>query len=121
MKVICLDPEHEYIDLTNNLGGCFVDLMSGEYIINVLEPKTWDENGSPEGHGCTIYVPLFLQIKPAHLFLKGLFGTYKNFTDSQIDTIEIMLGKLYEKWNIRDDTDFSKADTGRLPHPFRSL
>lgn len=48
MKVICLDPEHEYIDLTNNLGGCFVDLMSGEYIINVLEPKTWDENGSPE-------------------------------------------------------------------------
>lgn len=39
MKVICLDPEHEYIDLTNNLGGCFVDLMSGEYIINVLEWK----------------------------------------------------------------------------------
>ena len=48
MKVICLDPEHEYVDLTGNLGGCFVDLMSGEYIINVLEPKTWDENGSPE-------------------------------------------------------------------------
>ena len=40
MKVICLDPEHEYIDLTNNLGGCFVDLMSGEYIINVLGMKT---------------------------------------------------------------------------------
>lgn len=39
MKVICLDPEHEYVDLTGNLGGCFVDLMSGEYIINVLEPK----------------------------------------------------------------------------------
>ena len=43
MNVICLDPEMEFEDLTNNLGGCFIDLMSGEYIINVLEPKTWDE------------------------------------------------------------------------------
>ena len=49
MNVICLDPEMEYEDLTNNLGGCFIDLMSGEYIINVLEPKTWDENGEPRG------------------------------------------------------------------------
>jgi type IV secretory pathway VirB4 component len=47
MNVCALDPEMEYEDLTNNLGGCFIDLMSGEYIINVLEPKTWDENGSP--------------------------------------------------------------------------
>jgi hypothetical protein len=47
MKVICLDPEMEFEDLTNNLGGCFIDLMTGEYIINVLEPKTWDETGDP--------------------------------------------------------------------------
>ena len=38
----------DYIDLTNNMGGTFIDLMSGEYMINVLEPKTWDENGTPE-------------------------------------------------------------------------
>lgn len=31
MNVICLDPEMEYEDLTNNLGGCFIDLMSGEH------------------------------------------------------------------------------------------
>lgn len=37
-NIICLDPEMEYVDLTKNLGGCFIDLMSGEYIINVLEP-----------------------------------------------------------------------------------
>ena len=43
-NVICLDPEHEYVDLTNNLGGCFIDLMSGEYIINPLEPKIWNDN-----------------------------------------------------------------------------
>lgn len=42
-NVICLDPEHEYVELCKNLGGCFIDLMSGEFIINPLEPKTWDE------------------------------------------------------------------------------
>lgn len=29
MNVICLDPEMEYEDLTNNLQGCFIDLMGG--------------------------------------------------------------------------------------------
>lgn len=48
MHICALDPEMEYEDLTNNLGGCFIDLMSGEFIINPLEPKTWDEAGSPE-------------------------------------------------------------------------
>ena len=42
MQVLALDPEMEYEELTVNLGGCFIDLMSGEYIFNVLEPKTWD-------------------------------------------------------------------------------
>ena len=115
MKVICLDPEHEYIDLTNNLGGCFVDLMSGEYIINVLEPKTWDENGSPEDTDAPYTFRCSSRLSQHISFLKDFFGTYKNFTDSQIDTIEIMLGKLYEKWNIRDDTDFSKLTPTDYP------
>lgn len=29
MHVLALDPEMEYEDLTNNLGGCFIDLMKG--------------------------------------------------------------------------------------------
>ena len=41
-SAICLDPEHELIDLCANLGGCFVDLMDGRYRINPLEPKAWD-------------------------------------------------------------------------------
>lgn len=49
MHVICLDTEMEYEELTNNLGGCFIDLMSGEYIINVLEPKAWNEQTVPDG------------------------------------------------------------------------
>lgn len=44
MHICALDPEMEYEDLTNNLGGCFIDLMSGDYIINPLEPKSQDNH-----------------------------------------------------------------------------
>ena len=42
-SIICLDPEAEYEDLTNNLGGTYLDLMSGEYMINPLEPKSFGD------------------------------------------------------------------------------
>ena len=41
MSLITLDPEHEYEEVTYNLGGVFIDMMAGRYIINVLEPKQW--------------------------------------------------------------------------------
>mgnify|MGYP006990223084 CR=1 FL=1 len=43
-----MDPEHEMGELCNNLGGCFVDLMSGRYRINPLEPKLWDVDGEDD-------------------------------------------------------------------------
>ena len=42
--IICLDPESEYEELTEELGGCYIDFMSGEYTINPLEPKAWSDN-----------------------------------------------------------------------------
>ena len=50
-----------------------MDLMSGEYIINVLEPKTWDENGSPEDTEAPYAFRCSSKIKPAYLLLKRLF------------------------------------------------
>lgn len=41
--IIALDAEEEYKDLTEALGGCYIDFMSGEYIINPLEPKVWND------------------------------------------------------------------------------
>ncbi|MBS6919749.1 DUF87 domain-containing protein, partial [Ruminococcus bicirculans (ex Wegman et al. 2014)] len=43
-SVLVLDPEHEYEDLCSNLGGTYIDMMSGEFMINPLEPKAWSEN-----------------------------------------------------------------------------
>ena len=37
-----------------------------------------------------------------------MFRSYKDFTTAQIDTIEIMLTKLYAEWGITEETDFSQ-------------
>ena len=106
MHICALDPEMEYEDLTNNLGGCFIDLMSGEFIINPLEPKTWDEAGSPEDLDAPQTFRIRSRLSQHTSFLKDFFRSYKDFSDREIDVIEIMLQKLYTRWGITDEIDF---------------
>lgn len=110
MSLITLDPEHEYEELTNNLHGVFIDMMSGEYIINVLEPKQWsddyeiaeeDDDNMPVAFKKTTILAQHIS------FLKDFFRTYKDFTDEQIDTLEIMISKLYAYHHITEETDLS--------------
>ena len=117
MNIICLDPEHEYEDMANNLGGCFVDLMSGEYLINPLEPKSWSDSDDDTEVDASTPEAFKRKTKLSqHIsFLRDFFASYKDFTDSQIDTIEIMLEKLYRKWNISDSTDFSRLKATDYP------
>ena len=115
MHILALDPEMEYEELTNNLGGCFIDLMSGEYIINVLEPKTWDENGDPRDAEAPQAFRQTSKLSQHISFLKDFFRTYKDFDDRQIDTIEIMLGKLYEQWGITDHSNFDRLKSTDYP------
>ena len=106
MHICALDPEMEYEDLTNNLGGCFIDLMSGEFIINPLEPKTWDEAGSPEDLDAPQTFRIRSRLSQHISFLKDFFRSYKDFSDREIDVSEIMLQKLYTRWGITDESDF---------------
>ena len=94
MDIVCLDPELEYKDLAVNMDGCYIDLMEGEYIINVLEPKRWEEDSG--------------SVLPRHIsFLRDFFRAYKDFTSAEIDVLEIFLEKLYENKGITEHTDFS--------------
>jgi len=115
MRIICLDPEMEFEDLTNNLGGCFIDLMTGEYIINVLEPKTWDEAGDPKDAEAPQAFRQTSKLSQHISFLKDFFRAYKDFDDRQIDTIEIMLGKLYDRWSISDSSNFNRLKPNDYP------
>lgn len=115
MHICALDPEMEYEDLTNNLGGCFIDLMSGYYIINPLEPKTWDDAGSPEDLDAPQTFRIRSRLSQHISFLKDFFRSYKDFTDREIDVIEIMLQKLYVRWGLTDQSDFDRLDSGDYP------
>lgn len=115
LKVIALDPEMEYEDLTNNMGGCFIDLMSGEFIINVLEPKSWGDTSESNDADTPITFRKTTKISQHISFLKDFFRAYKDFSDSQVDVVEIMLGKLYEQWDIHDRTDFDQLQPTDYP------
>lgn len=113
-SVLCLDPEHEYIELAEHLG-CFIDMMSGQYRINVLEPKCWDEGGSPGDEDAPQAFRQSTKLSQHISFLKDFFRCYKDFSDQHIDAIEIMLGKLYEKFGISDQTDFKTMTAEDYP------
>jgi len=106
-SVISLDAEHELEELCGNLGGCFIDLMAGEKRINVLEVRCWDEGDTSEIDESVPEAFRKSTLLARHIsFLKDFFRAYKEFSDPQLDTIEIMLSKLYQKWGITEETDF---------------
>lgn len=133
-RVLCLDPESEYEEICESLGGCYIDFLSGEYTINPLEPKAWNDGQAepaPNSRNADSYasnadarvedgyVPeAFRRVTrlSQHIaFLKDFFRSYKDFSDAQIDTIEILLSKLYARFGITDSTDYSTKSPSDFP------
>lgn len=114
-SAICLDTEHELVDLCSNLGGCFIDLMSGQYRINPLEPKLWDDGSEGDDLDAPAAFRQKTRLSQHISFLKDFFRAYKEFSDRHIDTIELMLGRLYAKWGMDDDTDFQPLSPRDYP------
>ena len=113
-SIICLDPEHEYEELCNNLGGTYIDMMSGEYMINPLEPKSWSD-GERGGEDMPETFRQVSKLSQHISYLKDFFRSYKDFTDAEIDTIEIMLMKLYGRFGITDTTDLDTLKAEDYP------
>jgi len=88
--------------------------MSGQYLINPLEPKLWDTEGQDDPEAPAAFR------QATHLsqhisFLKDFFRAYKDFSDRHIDTIELMLERLYKKWGLNNHTDFQSMRPGDFP------
>lgn len=84
-------------------------------MINPLEPKSWDDGGSPQDKDAPIAFRQATKLSQHISFLKDFFRCYKDFDDRHIDAIEIMLGKLYSNWNISDNTDFASLKPKDYP------
>ena len=115
-SVVSLDAEHELEELCGKLGGCFIDLMAGEKRINVLEVRCWNEDTDMETDESAPEAFRKSTLLARHIsFLKDFFRAYKDFSDPQLGTIEIMLSELYRKWGISEETDFRQLKPGDYP------
>ena len=115
-RVIVLDADDEYKDLcVNALGGCYIDFMAGDYKINPLEPKVWAD-GLEEVDADTPEAFRKVTRLSQHIaFLKDFFRCYKDFADEHLDTIEILLVKLYARFGITDTTNYAELKPTDYP------
>lgn len=114
-SIICLDPEAEYEEICSALGGCYIDFLSGEYTINPLEPKAWSDGTDTADSDAPAAFRKVTRLSQHIAFLKDFFRSYKDFSDTQIDTIEILLSNLYARFGITDSTDYSKMEPTDYP------
>lgn len=114
-RIISLDPEAEYEELTKALGGCYIDFMSGEYIINPLEPKSFGEADKEYDQFTPEAFRRVTRLSQHIAYLKDFFRAYKEFNDEQLDTLEIILTKLYKNFGITDYTDYDKLSKTDYP------
>ena len=115
-KFYILDPDDEYKDLTIALGGCYIDMMAGRYFINVLEPRLWTlEPVTDEKEDVPAAFRKGTRLSQHIAYLRDFFRCYKDFPTEQLDTLEILLEKLYAKFGITDDTDYSKLTSEDYP------
>ncbi|MFR5583977.1 MAG: hypothetical protein ACLTLQ_09315, partial [[Clostridium] scindens] len=88
-------------------GRLLSDFMDGRHRINLLEPRRWDDGSEPDDPDAP---PAFHgTLLAQHIsFLRDIFRVYKDFDVPHIDTLELMIERLYRKWGINDKTDFSR-------------
>lgn len=115
-SLMVLDAEGEYGELAHALGGCYLDYLSGKYIINPLQPSLWSDETEEEDDEHTPEAFRKATRLSRHIsYLKDFFRAYKDFTDVQLDTIELMLQKLYRRFDMDDYTDFSSLSPEAFP------
>lgn len=119
-KIIILDPEREFIDLTLNMGGKVINCCGGAGgRINPLQvrpaPKLdadealEDEFFKDEGRGMS---DLALHFQTFRTFMK-LYK--KDINDEEMAKLEEILEKTYQRFNITWKTDISKLKNEDFP------
>ena len=109
-KILIIDPEREYDEITKALGGDWINLGgSKKGKINPLEIKPLpieDEENKDIGSA------LALHLQNLEVFFRLYFS---DMTEREKDVLNLNLIKLYEKFNINWDTDTSKLKSEDFP------
>ena len=113
-SILGLDAEGEYQDLARNNNGCYLDFLEGQYMINLLEPKVWSSEPVQDPEAPEAFRRSG-RISQHIAFLKDWLRSYKDFSDAEVDTVEIMLTKLYRRFGLTESTDYSKLKPSDYP------
>lgn len=112
-KIICIDPEKEYKELTENLGEKWIDVGSGKGgIINPLQIKNVpidDEDDFDKSRGMGA---MALHFQTLRTFFKLL---YPELNSIQIAILEEVLEELYNKFNITWETNIEGIPNDKFP------
>ena len=117
-KVILIDPEREYKEMTEKLGEKWIDIGSGKGgIINPLQIKAVplddeeeeEQAYTDEGKGMGA---MALHFQTLRTFFKLL---YPELSSIQIAYLEEVLEELYNRFNITWDTDITGIPNNKFP------
>ncbi|MDR2898937.1 MAG: type VI secretion protein, partial [Clostridiales bacterium] len=101
--------ENEQKIFTEAMQGIFMNLMDGKYIINPLELRLFSNNPDDTEDAKPNYNYLIS-------YCKNFFKVYKpKLEHYHIDVLEIMLNKLFGKFDIDENTDFSRLKATDYP------
>lgn len=108
-KIFSCDVEDEYSPLVTALGGTNIDMMSGDYFINPMEPKMLlsdDEKVNKRKSMLSQHIA----------FVRAFFEVYNpELTAEQLDTLEILLEETYSRFEIDDNTDLLTIPSDKFP------
>jgi hypothetical protein len=83
-------------------------------MINLLEPKVWSSEPVQDPEAPEAFRRSG-RISQHIAFLKDWLRSYKDFSDAEVDTVEIMLTKLYRRFGLTESTDYSKLKPSDYP------
>ena len=79
------------------------------------EPDDSDEKAEKETEDIPEAFRKSTRLSQHIAFLKDFFRCYKDFSDEEIDTIEILLAQLYRNFGINDYTDYARMRPENYP------
>lgn len=120
-SVYSCDVDAEIIDSTRGLGGTNLDMMSGKYFINILEPKFIKSDNNEDDNNFSDEIPAAkkdTKLSRHIAYLRDFFKVYKpELTSAQLDILEIMLVETYKLFHITNNTDFTNLKPEDFPIP----
>ena len=109
-KVIIIDPEREYKDLCENIGGCWIDCGTGiSGILNPLEVRKGADDGDDSGN---VHNDLSRHFQTFRTFIKYYL---QDLSAYELTKIEEILIEVYKDKGIDFDTDLSKFKSEDYP------